>query len=68
MTCSQKDMTDFLKLAGLIAIAAIWGGTNPLLKKYSAGIEDIQQSGFIKQVCFFGDSVFLKVDPRLIRI
>lgn len=36
----------------LLAVSLLWGITNPLLKRASVGIENIQMSNPVMQVCF----------------
>lgn len=43
--------------AWLVAVAMLWGGTNPLLKHFSQGVENIKCDGRIRQ--FLAESSFL---------
>ena len=40
----------FPYLLRLISVGILWGVTNPLLKKYSVGIENVKYESHIKQV------------------
>ncbi|CAD5114368.1 DgyrCDS3504 [Dimorphilus gyrociliatus] len=44
-------------------VAALWGGTNPLMKKAGAGIEKIQESNCISQ--FFNISLVVPITNSL---
>lgn len=46
----------------LIIVAALWGGTNPLIKRGSQGIESIHHSSPVKQ--FFAELWFLITNWR----
>ncbi|KAL5021226.1 hypothetical protein ScPMuIL_000381 [Solemya velum] len=41
----------------LVVVAALWGGTNPLIKRGSKGVENIKRSGAIPQ--FLAELTFL---------
>lgn len=41
----------------LVAVAFLWGATNPLIRRGSVGVEDIKEATVIRQ--FFGELFFL---------
>lgn len=51
----------------LLAVSLLWGITNPLLKRASVGIENIQMSNPVLQVCVICCKV-MKVDVEVVAV
>ncbi|KAG9329352.1 hypothetical protein JZ751_003241 [Albula glossodonta] len=46
----------------LVVVAALWGGTNPFLRKGTEGIEEVKKSNFVMQ--FLGEVKFLFLNVK----
>ncbi|CAN0267732.1 unnamed protein product [Lampetra planeri] len=60
--CSGMWTLDTAGVLWLTAVALLWGGTNPLLKRGAKGVETVRGRGRLRQL--FAELCFLVSNPR----
>ncbi|KAI1895115.1 hypothetical protein AGOR_G00102970 [Albula goreensis] len=55
-------MVSLTEVLCLVVVAALWGGTNPFLRKGTEGIEEVKKSNFVMQ--FLGEVKFLFLNVK----
>lgn len=53
------------QVLSLVLVAALWGGTQPLLKRASAGLQQIHERSWARQLLQEVKTLFLNTEVRL---
>lgn len=50
------------QVLALVLVAALWGGTQPLLKRASAGLQEVQERNWARQLLQEMKTLFLNTE------
>lgn len=53
------------QVLALVLVAALWGGTQPLLKRASAGLQQVHERTWVRQLLQEMKTLFLNFEVRL---
>lgn len=53
------------QVLALVLVAALWGGTQPLLKRASAGLQEVQERNWARQLLQEMKTLFLNTEVCL---
>lgn len=56
------------QVLALVLVAALWGGTQPLLKRASSGLQQVEERTWARQLLQEMRSLFLNTEVRLLGI
>lgn len=52
-------------MLALVLVAALWGGTQPLLKRASSRLQHVQERTWVRQLLQEMKTLFLNIEVRL---